>query len=472
MGGYTTSSRIDFRAVPPTGDTFRGESTSPLWNGIWKEHGPVFTSTGFGPTMALPTQVTTSYRTGRSAPLPTDGSEVLNNEPSTLAGEFGFLKNISDADFALSSSKWDNGHTFRSISYGTELSHPYLFLSNSNGSLTYVGPIIPWDTVSNGSQWITDLTGYSTSQVNVAGGKAVALTAPTRANASLGPALGELVIDGLPKLALESFHTVEGFLTALARGHLSVQFDWAPFISDLRSVITALLNASRILRQYQRDSGREVRRAFHFPLETTTMFNQTSSSSPSLWIAGQAQGAANGQLIRSTANSRATRIDLREQKVYFKGAYTYYLPPNKAFWDKISWFESQANHLLGLELNPALLWELTPWSWLIDWKLHIGRFLQYHSQFHTDGLVLRYGYLMVQTTRKNTISLSEYDCCIQGNWTTVKGIHVSYYTVLKQRFRAGPYGFGIDSASFTDKQWSILAALGMTRAPKKLRNDD
>jgi len=135
-------------------------------------------------------------------------------------------------------------------------------------------------------------------------------------------------------------------------------------------------------------------------------------------------------------------------------------------------FVEKANHLLGLELTPAVLWELAPWSWLIDWKLHIGRLLAVHQEFSTNSLVLRYGYLMVETTWENILSMSSYDLNLNGSWTPTPSITANYVTQRKERFRATPYGFGIDTASFSDMQWSILAALGMTRSPKKLRQDN
>lgn len=38
----------------------------------------------------------------------------------------------------------------------------------------------------------------------------------------------------------------------------------------------------------------------------------------------------------------------------------------------------------------------------------------------------------------------------------------------KVRRAASPYGFGLNAEAFSPKQWAILAALGLTRAPGRL----
>jgi len=44
----------------------------------------------------------------------------------------------------------------------------------------------------------------------------------------------------------------------------------------------------------------------------------------------------------------------------------------------------------------------------------------------------------------------------------------SYYSEKKERIRASPYGFGRTPGSFSDRQWSILTALGMSNGGNKL----
>jgi len=472
MGGYVTSTRWNYEAIPH-GNKYI--TLHKLGNGTVdvKEAGPAWTPNGVptGSSFSLPFQTTTSWRTGRGAPQPLqDESEVLDNQPSTLAGEFAFLEKFQAYDQAAFPTGPDNGHTFSTVKYGLELSHPDFFLNQGSTGWSYRGPLVPWDTVSNGTQWIGG-GATSSSTVNQKGSICISATAPTAPKANLGVALLESTIDGIPKLPGYTFRAGEDFLRKLAHGHLSLQFDWLPFVSDLRAAITAMLHASKLLRQYQRDSGRPVRRAFSFPTTISTGAIQASNSSPRLSFPGVIDGTGS-TLSQSNGSSRLIRLTRTTQDVWFKGRYIYYLTPRQTNWDAIDVFESKANHLLGLELTPELLWELAPWSWLIDWKFHLGRILKTHAEFARDQLVLQYGYLMVKTTWENTLTMASYDLMINGVFKRYPSITVNYVTQRKERFRATPYGFGVDPASFSTMQWSILGALGLTRSPNKLRQDN
>lgn len=101
-----------------------------------------------------------------------------------------------------------------------------------------------------------------------------------------------------------------------------------------------------------------------------------------------------------------------------------------------------------------------PFSWLVDWFVGIQRSLDLYSAFESDGLVMPYGYLMKKSTRTTIVSL--------GKLTHVSGftkqLSSSFRIVRKERVRATPFGFGLNTSSFSAKQWAILAALGLTRS--------
>jgi hypothetical protein len=118
----------------------------------------------------------------------------------------------------------------------------------------------------------------------------------------------------------------------------------------------------------------------------------------------------------------------------------------------------------GFNITPEILWELTPWSWLADWETNMGTVLHNLSAFAQDGLVMRWGYAMEEKISSVTYDLSggrffngESTDCTQ-----------TFETIRRQRWNATPYGFGLNPDGFTARQWSILAALGISRAPKTL----
>jgi len=104
---------------------------------------------------------------------------------------------------------------------------------------------------------------------------------------------------------------------------------------------------------------------------------------------------------------------------------------------------------------------------LADWKLNIGQVLSNMSAFQNDNLVLRYGYIM-QTI---TVDVTHRTTGLQtrpGTWNP-SAVVTTFRSERKIRQRATPYGFGLDPKNFSESQWAILGALGMTMAPKILR---
>jgi hypothetical protein len=130
-------------------------------------------------------------------------------------------------------------------------------------------------------------------------------------------------------------------------------------------------------------------------------------------------------------------------------------------------YEQLANKVLGTRLSASAVWELTPWSWLIDWFVDISAFIGRVDRLASDSLVLRYGYVMREVFLERSVvptqSIVTYDGALVAGWIP------SVYSYGARRVRSTPYGFGLDVGAFTPRRWAILAALGLTRTPGVLR---
>jgi hypothetical protein len=158
------------------------------------------------------------------------------------------------------------------------------------------------------------------------------------------------------------------------------------------------------------------------------------------------------------------QTDTTKTTTWFSGCYTYQYEPTEM--DNLERIVQEASLLYGLELTPEVLWNLAPWSWLVDWVANVGPVVHNLSAFQQDGLVIRYGYVMETTTRTyrrtNTVRPQSF--------APIPFVYDdSFIGTRKRRVQATPYGFGLTLDAFTNRQWSILAALGMTRAPRSLK---
>jgi hypothetical protein len=305
----------------------------------------------------------------------------------------------------------------------------------------------------------SNTVGSSLDEMNAYGTTAISRTIPTNPAADGSTFLGELMREGLPSLigtaALKS-----GGARGLASEFLNYQFGVAPLISETRNIAKAVVESDRILKQLQRDSGKNVRRRFTFDIPVTTSYETivgTTASAYSPWpLLSGAWWNHN--------DARFTRTIRTQRKVWFSGCYTYHVELSDRQNSALEEAAKKAKHLLGLDLTIDTLWSLSPWSWLIDWMSNLGDVFHNVSAFAQDGLVLRHGYVMEHTKRtyEHTLVRLRFD---SGPY--VGTISDRFGVETKQRERATPFGFGLELDGFDLRQWAILGALGITRAPKQ-----
>jgi hypothetical protein len=284
------------------------------------------------------------------------------------------------------------------------------------------------------------------------GATAIARTIPTNPVAGAAQFLGELR-EGLPRLPGRAIAR-KGPI-GVADEYLNVEFGFKPFISDLRKFGEAARSASKQIEQLKRDSGRLIRRRYTFPVERTTTTTVVSTN---------AYGAPGFRLIAPKCYDggpgKLTKTRDESYEFWFSGAYTYAYPDGDTAVGRMRQAESRMNRLFGTRVSPELFWELTPWSWAFDWISNTGDVIHNLTALSNDSLVLRWGYIMCHYTCRDTYLLD--GVAVKGSTGGPRS--QTFVTDVKTRYRATPYGFGLDIASFSPRQWAILGALGISRA--------
>ena len=299
---------------------------------------------------------------------------------------------------------------------------------------------------------------YTDSQLNALGATAIARCEPTKSPADLAVAAAELLREGMPKMIGHTAWQQRLRDLNLGSEYLNVQFGWLPLAADVKDAASVFLNLNDMMEQYERDSGKVVRRGYTFPtIREISTIQTTDPNAGGLWTGDADRPGTGYTVLPGAATFREREIT---RKLWFSGAFSYYLPDD--FYSRAVWKQKAylVRELLGLELTPEVLWNLTPWSWAADWVTNIGDNMHNLSAFGNDGLVMRYGYLMEHTIIKDTYTTTGFK--INGFGSTP--LQASLTTEVKKRKRASPFGFGIDSGSFTPRQYAIIAALGISRA--------
>lgn len=304
------------------------------------------------------------------------------------------------------------------------------------------------------------LSVYSLSSLLAAGTTAIARTIPTNPIASAGQFIGEIYRDGIPS-AVGS-----GLLKSRLKRYreygseyLNYQFGWVPFINDLLKFADAVKHSDEYLQQFQRNSGKNTRRRYTFPTETATV--QTNDGGGVPYSSPVIQSSIVDGSV--TQGSRTTTTVTTTER-WFSGCYTYNIDLGEDTLSSIHRCAQEANKLFGIALTPELVWQLAPWSWAADWVSNMGDVIHNISAFQQDGLVLRWGYIMEKSTKEVTYTLSDYKLRDFGPIF----LRQTFGTTRKVRLKATPYGFGLNINGFSNRQWAILVALGISRGPGKV----
>jgi len=449
MGEYKTRSRV-LKGVEKYNLSIQVRNEP--WQKVWT----------LDPSRYRQTQSTESYRTSRS-------SDVIVSDEDFLAASAEFSDVARNGFTEPSDVSFDTGHPFYTTKTSLRLSHPrwhsYYWENGSQVKLQLpLLPLVYHANTSDNAGVFPAAPRLSPSEISSYGAKAIGKVAPTNPHSNLSTFLGEFLNDGLPALVgLSTLQKRTETVRQAGGEYLNVQFGWKPLIADVKKFATVAARSAEMVRQFQRDSGRLVRRSYSFPTIASGS-DPVNNRVPSQTLFGlppyQWPGAfePGSEVYPPVLQSSAKAEDY-----WFKGAFTYYLETDKTVLGKLERFEQLSNNLLGTRLTPDTLWELAPWSWLLDWLGTFGDFLHASSLLSGDSLVMKYGYLMRKTVEFNQYSIPS-GVTFAGNLKTGP-ISSVFLRETKERVKATPYGFGLSVSNFSAQQWAILGALGLTKAP-------
>lgn len=287
------------------------------------------------------------------------------------------------------------------------------------------------------------------------GAEAISLVDPTNPNAQTGIALGEILKDRrLPIPGIPSWRRRTEVAKAAGSEYLNAVFGWLPLVSDMKDTAQSVLDGNTILENYSNASGTDVHREFAF--DDIESFEETNLGLGFPTVAGGAGIGGDfvnrrGPVIKSTHT---------KTKRWFSGSFTYTAQSGGSSVSTCLGFGSDANKLFGIALTPDVVWELTPWSWAIDWFSNASNVIHNIGSLGPGtGLVMRYGYMMEEKTIVETYTMPDTGM-ITGLSVTIPP--ATRTITVKRRREANPFGFGLKWEGLSPTQLAITAALGIT----------
>jgi len=287
----------------------------------------------------------------------------------------------------------------------------------------------------------------SYSDLDQFGSEAIAATRPDSPHFDMYQALEELRREGLPKvpgLTILRDRSLKG----AAGEHLNYEFGINPLVRNVQDLADVIRRADELLAQYQRDSGRLIRRKLDVPEESS--FTESVHSTqlyPRNTVAG----------FFSSKGPTLVTVETR-RRLWFSAAYRYFITDANLPYigDELDKLEK----LLGVTPTPEKLYSLAPWTWMLDWFTNSGEMLSAIASFTSDPMLIRWAYVMEHMMR--TTTYSQTLITNEGQSVTTA---ISLIQERKLRRKATPFGFGLTEEDLTSRQKAILAAIGISKMP-------
>lgn len=240
---------------------------------------------------------------------------------------------------------------------------------------------------------------------------------------------------------------------SMADHWLNTQFGWLPFVADVRNMYKAYNTLEKTLKQVERDNGQWIRRGGTVSEESnvektyTSSVNTTGHTPNHGWLLEGGGPPLGGYDV----------YHYERQRVWFAAKFRYYIPD----CGSVEWRRRAIATLFGLKLTPEVLWEIVPFSWLVDWVSNTGDIISNLTPDLAQNLAAKYAYLMSTTEEVyKVVSRLNVRASLGGPWTD----EWEFPIIRKTRIEASPFGFGLTGIDFSARQWSILSALGLSRS--------
>lgn len=155
-------------------------------------------------------------------------------------------------------------------------------------------------------------------------------------------------------------------MAKLAKTHLSYSFAWRPLFADLVKMVDTLSNFNAKLKTYVKEANTDLQK--HFRMTVTG----TGASASQYFYSGDIMSPGNNGASAAAGRTRVRLSDAKDVVFNATLRYRYPLPEEllsasgkaKAFLDA-----------LGVQANPAILWNAIPFSFIIDWVVNVSGWL-------------------------------------------------------------------------------------------------
>lgn len=207
--------------------------------------------------------------------------------------------------------------------------------------------------------------------------------------------------------------------------HLNYSFGWKPLMSDIRAMCDVLANLIQRLEEFEKSANVTSKSHWYLPSTSTSKsgsFNYSTSPGKCYWSG-------------TVSRTKTAGLIYRPQPFEVTRGYEMML---RAYLDA-----------LGFELNPRILWDAIPFTFVLDWFFGIGSWLESHKY---DTLELPFLYVDSYVQYKEIVQVESRLDLALANATPVLEATPPWVTYRKyfERVPIGP-----SESSFVGAGWRL-----------------
>jgi len=258
--------------------------------------------------------------------------------------------------------------------------------------------------------------------------------------------------------------TLRSLFRTASDGYLQAQFNVLPLLSDISGIRAALSRTEKRINDLVSRQGRVQSRHFTLFLDELEPDAYKTTGDTYVMCPVRVPGYHD---ITSTVARRLVinHPTIFHTQVQYNYNYTEYQVAHAQLLGLLD--------ALGVNLNPAIIWNAIPWSFVIDWVVGVSRWLNQFKGSALEPMINIHRYLWSVKRRRDTYITLENSAVPVSQYPSypilrnpLPGVHETAYS----RSVSIPEMSSIQLSGLTVKEVSLGAALALSRRHKPSRS--
>lgn len=244
-----------------------------------------------------------------------------------------------------------------------------------------------------------------------------------------------------------------------AQTQLQYEFAFAPLVSDIVGIYQAVSRHERKMNAFISRAGRRQRK--HFTVSWPEHIYDDAETSETGWALDTFFGT-----FPQTEDFRCIRyVDssptVFHAEIEYNFNYTQYQVQHAAVLSLLD--------ALGVNLNPAIIWNAIPWSFVVDWVISVGKYLDNFKRDFTEPQINITRYLW-SAKRRRTITVAKISKPLGPYGSLPQTVYMPAVEETAYRRDVGlPAMSSIELSGLTAKQVSLGAALVVAQRRRRTK---